>query len=600
MRRQAAPWIVLPFLLTWFVALSVIGVSFLPHRYQEAALVLVAMVWVGGVAFVGAPSGAPAEYHALRAWIWKYRKWFAVVGTGVVVGAVFSFDEWLRPRVPGQGWAGLAVQASLILWPFGVLLYQTRRFVVGGSIYALILGVVFALAAVVMPVYLIARVDANDTISGWRLAAYVFGPLLVGAALLTLVRAQQAVGVVPTRVRRAAAKPVPTGYRTSRARGGLAVAGILSAVVSSGLLLASAIRVPIERRLLETSQVAERGATVRPIPLAVPEKPTPAERRAIAESYSPVLRLHDEEPWIAYDASAALAAVGEVPSGDCARHLKEPCGAAAIEDKLSDLHDPDPHPPSTGRVFAAGVVYPRLVRISEEKLESLGDRVPKFAQTTRWVAQYWLFYPNNEWRAHSALGLFAQVHGGDWEWVGVGLDATAVPVFVAYSAHCAGTWRPWAEAPSVAVDGKRVLVGGSGDTPASHPLAIVALGSHANYATPGTREPDWASCPSHGAGWAQALHLITFLAAAREATPDLGSFQVPSVLEETETNSVAGRPLWWGAGGRTKLGAIRLLSDEHGPDSPIYHHAWKDPIDEIFGTDWSCDAGAKACKGPAH
>jgi hypothetical protein len=185
------------------------------------------------------------------------------------------------------------------------------------------------------------------------------------------------------------------------------------------------------------------------------------------------------------------------------------------------------------------------------------------------------------------------VHGGDWEWVGVGLNALGAPVFVAYSAHCAGTWRPWREAPAVSVIRTSIVVGGTADLPPSHPLSIVALGSHANYATPGIREPDLTSCK--GARVAKPMRWLAFTAAAREETPDLGTFQIPAPLTQEETEQEATRPVWWGKSGALLLDKIELDSSTHGPASPaLQGSAWTNPIKYIFPR-WECDAGEGRC-----
>jgi hypothetical protein len=378
-----------------------------------------------------------------------------------------------------------------------------------------------------------------------------------------------------------------------RPRGGLAIASIVCAVASAVLLLGSAIRVPVERRLLEGSQVAERGAILPDLQLEDPVALTARDRRFLLERYSPVLRLHENELWAAYDAAASLSLLDPAPNENCDGSDDHPCSNAALENVRDDLPD-EARPPRKARVFLGGTVYPRLldVRAQVSAMNNSDDEVPP---RTTWLAQYWLFYPYNDWKAESAIGSLAQLHGGDWEWIGVGLDDAGAPLFVAYSAHCAGSWRPWTEAPSVAIsEGRRVLVGGAAEFPASHPLVIVARGSHANYATPGAREPDWGSCGLEPLV-AKAMRWLTFAAAAREETPDLGTFQVPALQTETATTREGTRPLWWGSSGQTLIGRVEVGKDDHGPPSPLYQDAWDRPVETIFGGDWECDAGP-ACR----
>ena len=76
-----------------------------------------------------------------------------------------------------------------------------------------------------------------------------------------------------------------------------------------------------------------------------------------------------------------------------------------------------------------------------------------------------------------------QYHEGDWEAVTVGLSADR-PLFVDWSAHCAGEWRPFAGATLVAdAGGER-----------THPVSWIALGSHANLPAAVTARPRWWRC----------------------------------------------------------------------------------------------------------
>ena len=74
--------------------------------------------------------------------------------------------------------------------------------------------------------------------------------------------------------------------------------------------------------------------------------------------------------------------------------------------------------------------------------------------------QYWALYFYNDW---------FNKHEGDWEMVQVMLTAEGEPEWVVLSQHHGGTRRPWASAPVEPVED------------GTHPVAYVALGSHANY-----------------------------------------------------------------------------------------------------------------------
>jgi hypothetical protein len=90
---------------------------------------------------------------------------------------------------------------------------------------------------------------------------------------------------------------------------------------------------------------------------------------------------------------------------------------------------------------------------------------------TQIVLQYWLFYYDNPLLLPATpFGTFWQSHEGDWELVNVVLDSSGEPLEAAYSQHCSGQRKAWAAVEKV--DG-------------THPVAYVALGSHANYFAPG-------------------------------------------------------------------------------------------------------------------
>ena len=90
---------------------------------------------------------------------------------------------------------------------------------------------------------------------------------------------------------------------------------------------------------------------------------------------------------------------------------------------------------------------------------------------TRIVLQYWLFYYDNPLLLPpTPFGTFWQSHEADWELVNVVLGADEQPIEAAYSQHCSGKRMPWGD----------VELFGS-----THPVAYVALGSHANYFEPG-------------------------------------------------------------------------------------------------------------------
>ena len=92
---------------------------------------------------------------------------------------------------------------------------------------------------------------------------------------------------------------------------------------------------------------------------------------------------------------------------------------------------------------------------------------------TKIVLQYWLFYYDNPLVLPTTpFGAFWQSHEGDWEVVNVVLGTDEEPLEAAYSQHCSGQRKAWAAVTKSSIG-------------STHPIAYVALGSHANYFAPG-------------------------------------------------------------------------------------------------------------------
>jgi hypothetical protein len=97
-----------------------------------------------------------------------------------------------------------------------------------------------------------------------------------------------------------------------------------------------------------------------------------------------------------------------------------------------------------------------------------------FRRGKRIELQYWVWYPFNPYSPTVPPGELWQVHEGDWEAVSVITDLRGVPQLAGYSQHDAGQRRAWARVPR---QGPR-------------PVAYVAIGSHANYFSPGVHRFD--------------------------------------------------------------------------------------------------------------
>jgi hypothetical protein len=129
-----------------------------------------------------------------------------------------------------------------------------------------------------------------------------------------------------------------------------------------------------------------------------------------------------------------------------------------------------------GRSSAAAwqhpVVYGRVVSVPAGSAPPAG-----IATAPRYLVRYWLFYEFDDWRTSDRR--LWQAHEGDWETITIGLSSTLAPLFAAYSEHCSGTIRAWS---SVTTRG------------GTHPVAYVALGSHANYFTSATTSTRFSEC----------------------------------------------------------------------------------------------------------
>ena len=192
----------------------------------------------------------------------------------------------------------------------------------------------------------------------------------------------------------------------------------------------------------------------------------------------------------------------------------------------------------------------------------------------RVVLQYWFFYYDDFYPYSPAAPDFIwQAHEGDWEVVNVVLSADEEPLFVGYSQHCLGERRRWAKTPR---------------WQGHHPIVYVALGSHANYFTPGAHQFDQRCIPS------QAL---AFFAQAGLPLPDdhasAGPLAGPPSLgaEPIDVEPIAdGSPTWvsfpgtWGEfqyfHAPPPIGTVLFgLS----PVGPAQHDVWVDPLGTLAG-----------------
>ena len=198
----------------------------------------------------------------------------------------------------------------------------------------------------------------------------------------------------------------------------------------------------------------------------------------LLQTYEPVLVFHPQEPFRPTKVQSFVAD----------SELERFTGSTpqqAVLDQFWTVVDPHPEP---GELGSLGPGLYRLDQVGCSAAAPLAGRdcyagawsegsgggavYGRVVRTaTRIVLQYWLFYYDNPLLLPATpFGTFWQSHEGDWELVNVVLDSSGEPLEAAYSQHCSGQRRAWDDVE---------LRGGT------HPVAYVALGSHASYFAPG-------------------------------------------------------------------------------------------------------------------
>jgi hypothetical protein len=242
--------------------------------------------------------------------------------------------------------------------------------------------------------------------------------------------------------------------------------------------------------------------------VATAAAPAPAE---LLQLYEPVLLFHPDEDWApepvdAYlqrarvEKQTAKSVWTPVPpplptsnvgcaSSPCYR-LDLPCvlraGDACYEQQAE--HTNWSHP----------VVYGRVVAVPQS-----APTPPGITQRPAFLVHYWLFYDFDDW--HSPHGRLWQTHEGDWESITIGVDSAGAAIFAAYSEHCSGTVLPWAAVTKRA---------------GTHPVAYVALGSHANWFSPAVSATRFTECLKGGLAGAAAAKAASLVRLAQDRIVD--------------------------------------------------------------------------------
>jgi hypothetical protein len=185
-----------------------------------------------------------------------------------------------------------------------------------------------------------------------------------------------------------------------------------------------------------------------------------------------------------------------------------------------------------------------------------------FDRGRRIALQYWLWYVLNPYSPSVPAGEFWQFHEGDWEAVTVLLDRSGKPLLAGYSEHDEGAQRPWSRVP------KR----------GSHPVVYVALGSHANYFTPGTHRLDPRVV--------DPLFISLIEQSGYEPVEHTGSGRMlhPKVVRVT-----ADTPTWmaydgtWGEDQYLHVRGAEPVVVGTGPRGPARHELWHAPVADVLG-----------------
>lgn len=370
-----------------------------------------------------------------------------------------------------------------------------------------------------------------------------------------------------------------------------AYAGLLLALASSALLLGAVFTASRAGGSGERTDLPRAGQ-----PASAPG--TMADRE-LAELFSPVLLFTEDQRWtpVAVDDYAAGATVT-----DWEGRKTRP---ASIDDLATTCDGIVSRPCYTLRQACPGgddvevaarcaedlpddkAVYVRVARREQWADCAAGkpcaDGSPNPFARARWphaegteiLVQYWYFYPYNEWVAPVAIGELEQIHPADWEAVTVGLSAER-PLWVAYSAHCGGTFADWGRIRVASSDPNRL-----------RPLVAVANGSQANYrVAEESRVPNFAECNGIER---DRLALASYAANIRDRTDDRivwqpGPGDLRIVTAETPPMTFPGR---WAPDSRMRLQtghkALGLGNPDNGPATPTLQSLWLRPMRTIFG-----------------
>ena len=268
------------------------------------------------------------------------------------------------------------------------------------------------------------------------------------------------------------------------------------------------------------------------------------------------MKLHSTEPFVPISRAAYVSRTSlKEQDGKLERLIKDKLGIDNLPDVegaclpirgclfFLDVRGAEPDPPKhVERSYLD--IQRQLIR--EGARPTVYFHVTKYDDTGDYAVQYWFLYIFN-FRLNE--------HESDWEQITVRLDADKTPTEVLYSAHEGGNVRPWDQ---IQKEGE-------------HPVVYPALGSHANYFTPG-RKPVQVLCKRVIASISQCFHgrkILTDIAdgKGRQLTPD-----------EYDLTQLSG-PVFVGNYGTGNY--VILTRRPAGFRDPRLRLAWADPLRDL-------------------
>ena len=412
------------------------------------------------------------------------------------------------------------------------------------------------------------------------------------------------------------------GRALDTATSGASRAGLIVALAASGVMALATATALVETADQVTATRVPGIAEIRlergPAPAQIAGGLTPARRDLrLAKAYMPVLAFHRDQRWAPtrvddYLDHPALGravlrgpAATRAPAGASAGRarvcdpaaLVTPCeprtvdnlptmcpGLASVPCYWLTINCAAAEKPCAdsqtrrGRTehYQDGAVYVRVLprnRADGGATADVFSDLGPYRDDLWMLVQYWYFYRYNEWKQRVLAGDLVQRHESDWEAVTIGL-ARDRPLFVGYSAHCGGSWRPWsADEVPAARTGR----------PWTHPVVAAAEGSQANYPRAEQRRPPiWDRCTDIPG---LTVGMVSYAANVRDRTGYDWQWKPLEILPVTSESGPMSFPGQWGAHDETRLvnkADLAPLDTGGGPKTPSLQPLWQDPVRTIF------------------